>query len=166
MGVTDYNGEGRWSAEAIAQRYLSYCKQLGLKAQKLEPRVHTEGKRTWVYPLMERVIEGIKKGDIACMRIGVEFIEEDGKFTFGKILKSNAAKALRQRHEMIPETDKQRIVQRVTALLSRGLVPHEFREYAKLARKIGLGPLKHSLESVDKSDPYVAKFCKYLDDEA
>ena len=32
----------------------------------------------------------------ACRRIGIEFIEEDRKFTFGKILKSNVARALQR----------------------------------------------------------------------
>ena len=40
---------------------------------------------------MMKVIEGIEAGDLACVRLGIEFIEEDAKFPFGKTLKSNAA---------------------------------------------------------------------------
>lgn len=40
---------------------------------------------------MHEVIEAIGAGDLACIRIGIEFMEEDVKFPFGKILKSNTA---------------------------------------------------------------------------
>jgi hypothetical protein len=45
---------------------------------------------------MDAVVEGIRAGDPACSTIGVEFIEEDGKFPFGANLKSRTARALRQ----------------------------------------------------------------------
>ena len=41
-------------------------------------------------------IEGIEHGDLACAKIGIEFIEGDGSFAFGQILKSNTARAPRR----------------------------------------------------------------------
>jgi len=49
-----------------------------------------------VYPVMDRVIAGIRSGDAACIVIGAEFMEEDSKFTFGRALKSHVARAMRQ----------------------------------------------------------------------
>jgi hypothetical protein len=42
----DYNGEGRWTVEAVQARYLEYCRE----------RVHVEGRKQWIYPVMEAVI--------------------------------------------------------------------------------------------------------------
>ncbi len=84
MEVTDFNGEGRWSRSEILARYASYAAAMGIVSRDLSPREHSEGGRRWVFPVMERVIDGIADGDPACVRLGVEFIEEDAKFRFGK----------------------------------------------------------------------------------
>src|SRR6476469_4866930 len=99
MEIIDYNGEGSWSADEILRRYESYARKYGIRTLRdLRPIVHeTEGKR-WVYPVMDRVIEGIEAGDTACVEIGVEFIEQSDSFAFGRVLKSNTARALRRGH--------------------------------------------------------------------
>ena len=92
--LVDYNGVGRWSADAIRERYLEYAAGLGVKPPAhLVARLHTEGDRTWRYPLMDEVIRLIEAGDAAAIEIGIEFIEEDDFFAFGMILKSNTARA-------------------------------------------------------------------------
>jgi hypothetical protein len=47
-----------------------------------------EGQGRWVYPVME----GIERGDKASVAVGIDFIEEDAHFPFGKTLKSNTAR--------------------------------------------------------------------------
>jgi hypothetical protein len=97
--------------------------------------------------------------DAACIRIGIEFIEEDAKFPFGKILKSNTARALRRAE--LTEGQKQRIRRRVFGLLRDGHIPHEFREYAKLVRKIGY----HTSEipTCDVKNQFVGRFRRYFE---
>ncbi len=97
MEVRDYNGEGVWTKNEIIHRYMQYCRKLAIsKPIDLSPKEHIEGEVKWVYPVMDKVIDGIEQGDEACKRIGIEFIEENQKFVFGKILKSNTARALRR----------------------------------------------------------------------
>lgn len=162
--IVDYNGTGRWTSEAVVARYAEYCKRFRISKLEIAPRVHSDGKHTWIYPVMEQIVLGIAKGDAACRLIGLEFIEEDQKFTFGKTLKANTARVLRQNHELLCEADRERICRRVLSLLERGLVPHEFREYAKLARKVGMKECREPLAKIDRSNPYVAKYCKYLEE--
>jgi hypothetical protein len=59
----------------------------------LEAREHREGKILWIYPIMEEVIQGIEENDAACIALGVDFVEEDDLFAFGKALKSNTARS-------------------------------------------------------------------------
>ena len=158
MDVIDYNGDGRWSRAAILERYLRYAAELGVVPRDLSPGEHTERGRRWVYPVMEKVIEGIEAGDLACVRLGIEFIEEDGKFVFGKILKSNTARALRR----APLSDGQRgrIRRRVFGMLRAGHVPHEFREYARLVKKIGFEAA--DMGEVPGTSERVSRFRSYL----
>ena len=162
MELHDYNGLGKWSSGEILNRYSQYCREFKmLKPTDLSPVTHIKGDGKWIYPVMDKVIVRIEQGDPACRRIGIEFIEEDGKFTFGKILKSNTARALRRAELTIAE--QSRIRRRLVTMLVKGNVPHEYKEYAKLLKKIGVNGHWDEIENnVDRSNKYVMKYYNYL----
>jgi len=162
--IRDYNGTGRWSRESINQRYKEYARRGGVKSPlDLKPQEHTSGTTHWVYPVMFAVIEAIEAGDPAAIQIGIEFLEEDQKFTFGKILKASNARALR-RAALLPE-QVERARKRIIQMLLAGQVPHEYQDYARLLRKIGVGGWWSGVEEhVDRSNPYVLRFYRYFND--
>ena len=162
LNVRDYNGNGRWSREAILQRYKEYSRRVGIgPTADLVPLEHTEGATHWVYPVMFQVIEAIEAGDAAAIQIGVEFIEEDQTFPFGKILKSNTARALRR--APLSAEQVERVRRRVIGMLLAGHVPREYGDYARLLRKVGVGDLWSGVdESVDRSNRYVMRYYRYF----
>ena len=166
MTVIDYNGTGFWSAEQILSRYDAYVRRFNIQSPRdLRPLVHSEGTKRWIYPVMYQVIEGIEAADLACAEIGIEFIEENQSFTFGQILKSNTARALRR--TCPTEEQKDRIRKRIAAMLIAGYLPREFRQYAKLARKIGLGELLSQIKGqVPLDKPWVQRYFAYLEEHA
>ena len=166
MEVRDYNGEGIWSRERILSRYARYCVDLNItNPLDLSPVESVDGAVKWIYPVMDKVIEGIEFGDSACRRIGIEFIEENRKFVFGKILKSNTARALRRSNLTFEE--QERIRRRFVAMLIDGNVPHEYKQYAKLLKKIGVSDYWIEIENrIDKSNVYVMRYYKYLCESA
>ena len=158
----DYNGVGIWSVEAIRERYRKHADALGTIPAQLVQKRHTEGGRTWVYPLMEELIHLIETGDRAAVEIGIEFIQEDEFFVFGRILKSNTARALR-RASLTPE-QQARIRERLVGMMLSSQVPHEWHEYKRLLRHVGLGSLWPVLENgVDRENKYVMRYFNYLD---
>ena len=158
----DLNNDGRWSVASVQCRYAEYCRQYAVQTPVVPiPREHQSGRKRWVYPVMDAVIEGIERGDQASIAIGIDFIEEDAHFPFGKTLKSNTARALR-RASLTPE-QVTRIRNRVTALFLAGHIPHEFREYAKLFRHIGIAECWPRIKgSATVEDPYVKRFYEYF----
>jgi len=84
-------------------------------------------------------------------------------FTFGRILKSNTARASRRN----PLTDelKERIRKRVVGMLEGGYRPREYRQYAKLARKIGpwkwLAEIK---ERIPIDNPWAQHYSRYFEE--
>lgn len=162
MEIRDYNGQGIWSKDEIIRRYKKYCAELKIEnLLDLSPLEHTGGNVKWIYPVMDKVIDGIEKGDAACRQIGIEFIEENSKFPFGKILKSNTARALRRSD--LSSIEKEKIRKRLVYMLIEGNVPHEYKQYAKLLNKIGVENYWNKIENqVDKSNSYVMKYVEYL----
>ena len=163
MEIVDFNGSDAWSAQAVQQRYLLYSKRYGHRpARELECREHTEGDVRWVYPIIESVVDGIKASDPACLDLGVEFIESGHKQPFGRILHARVARALRQ--APLNEEHVTRLRARILSMLIEGQVPHEYHEYAKLLRRIGLGEAWASTrQRVDEGNPYVMRYVKYFD---
>jgi len=82
-------------------------------------------------------------------------------FPFGRSLKSNTARALR-RSELSGE-QVERLRKRIVSMFLAGNVPHEFKEYAKLLRKIGLGEWWPAIE---RQAPYghyrAARYFRYF----
>jgi hypothetical protein len=162
MPIHDYNGKGDWAATSVRARYESYASQLKLPVlADLEPRSFSKGDTRWIYPIMERVIEGIESGDPACAELGIDFISESGSFPFGMLLKSKTARALRRSE--LSEPQKQRIRRRVVQMLIEEYLPREFKEYAKLLRKIGIANMSAALLSANTSNPYVARYIKLFE---
>lgn len=162
MQTINYNGTGKWSVEEICARYLQYAAELGISPRTLSPIERTEGARHWVYPIMEQIIAGIEAGDLACIPIGIEFIEEDQRFAFGRILKPKTARALR-RATLTPE-QQSRILHRIFDMLKRGYVPHEYHEYSRLARRIGFS--MSDIPATDTTNYFAAKYHQYFVDVA
>lgn len=158
MEVFDYNGDGEWGRVSLMDRYARYAREMKIARRDLSPYEHCDGARRWVYSVMERVIEGIEGGDRACVAIGIEFIEQDGRFPFGKILKSNTARALRRTE--LSEEQKARIRHRVFGMLRAGRVPREYREYAKLVRAIGYEA--REVPDAPTDNPYAMRFRAYF----
>ena len=114
---------------------------------------------------MDHVIEGIEAGDPACAELGIEFIETNDSFAFGKILKSNVARALRR--TTLTAVQEERIRRRVVEMLEAGYLPREFRQYAKLARKLGLREwLPRIKQLAELGDPWVQRYCVYFEEHA
>jgi hypothetical protein len=110
---------------------------------------------------MDQIIERMERGDKAAIQIGLEFILEDDFFAFGRLLKSDAARALRR----VALTDGQQAIirKRLVAMLLAGEVPREWRQYKQLLRHVGLGSLWPALErGVDRENKYVMRYYDYL----
>jgi hypothetical protein len=166
METFDYNGSGRWTMESIQRRYADHARRYHVEALfDLTPRRYDDGTKHWIYPVMERVIDGIGAGDAACIEIGIEFVESDEKFPFGKTLKSRTARTLRR--ALLTPYQVERIRRRVIGMLVAGHVPHEFRDYAKLLKKIGVGPQWVEIrDGISRTNPYVERFYNYINQTA
>lgn len=162
MTLTDFNGSGNWAIEAVRRRCRDYAHAFEARSPaNLTPTEHIEGKRRGVYPVLHQIIEAIEKDDPAAIPIGIEFVEQDQHFPFGKILKSNTVRALRR--ASLSSEQEERIRSRIVTMLLNGRVPHEYKEYAKLLRRVGLGEWWPVIEEhVARGNRYVMRYYHYF----
>jgi hypothetical protein len=160
--LRDYNGTGRWSVASVQQRYLEHCRTLEVTVPQLpSPKEVQEGNHRWIYPVMDSVIAGIRRGDRACVALGVELIEEPEYFAFGRILKANTARALRR--ATLTSEQIERLRARIVNMLLAADVPHEYHEYSRLLRRIGLGDWWQTVEQqVVRGNRYVMRYYEYF----
>jgi hypothetical protein len=78
------------------------------------------------------------------------------------ILKSNVARALRR--TTLTELQKERIRRRVVEMLEAGYLPREYRQYAKLARKLGLREWLPQIKQLSAvGDVWVQRYSAYFE---
>jgi hypothetical protein len=162
MEIIDLNGEGEWSRVRVRERYATYATALGIVSERdLRPVEHSEGDKKWVYPILDKVIEGIVASDLACIALGIDLIEEDQFLPFGSIMKANTARALRR--TVLSATHQARLRKRLVYMLTAGIIPHEFREYSKLLRTIGVAEHWPELHArVPRDNPFAMRFYSAL----
>lgn len=105
----DYNGPEERGLLRLRERYHGVASDLGCEPQAIEPRIHKEGATTWIYPIMDAIIEVAKQGDQPALELCLQLIEVDTSMPFGMIQKSQAARALKKNVSLISEPQRQRI---------------------------------------------------------
>jgi hypothetical protein len=80
-------------------------------------------------------------------------------------LKANVARALRR--APLTAGQEERIRKRVVEMLCAGYLPREYRQYAKLARRIGLGDMLSRVEQeADLNNVWVRHYYEYFKEHA
>ena len=98
----------------------------------------------WSPSTFQRLIERVRHDDRAAIETLIALIEDDRGRPWGMLLKSEAARALRQ-HATLAPVHVHRLRARFTDMLLRGYLPREYKQYAKLFRKIGLADFRQTI---------------------
>lgn len=86
---------------------------------------------------MRKVAQAIKQGDRSAVILGYRLLMEDPHLPFGKILKSNLARALKHHIELLTGQEKLGLADKTAHLLSLPFCPREVEDYCRLVKKMG-----------------------------
>lgn len=154
------DGSDKWRFDEVEARYRDLCRQHRIEHVELAVQGFYLD-RGWTAGILRTLTERIKQGDLAAADIGIEMMEEDRGLAFGSIIKSNLPRALSKC--ALSEAQQDRIRRRVADMLLRKFMPKEFRQYAWLLRRLGLGRWRETLENkADRDDPWVDWYLRYL----
>lgn len=94
----------------------------------------------------------VATGDSLAIEDACRLISKDPKLPFGKLIKSNLARALRKAAKYVPEADRTRIVQRTASILSLEYCPREAEDYCKLVKHLGAAEARAVVETANPHD--------------
>ncbi|NQZ08400.1 MAG: hypothetical protein HRT35_14685 [Algicola sp.] len=148
---TNYNPEGKWSVDSVKAKYWALSLSLGgVFGFEPEPKRYTnKNGATWVYNIMDSVIDGVKLGDSACVQISIEYIQDNVMHSTTGYIRASMARSLRNAEL----TKKQKVTLAGIFLkqLESGLIYREFKEYCRLFKRIGVEPYRQEIEKYNKS---------------
>lgn len=84
-----------------------------------------------------QIAGAIRIGDRPAAVIGYQLLMEDPHLPFGKLFKSNLARAFRQRIDMLTEQEKVGLARKTAELLSLQYCPRELEDYCRLVKRMG-----------------------------
>lgn len=77
----------------------------------------------------------VKRGNRPAVSLACKIITMDPKLPFGKIIKSNFARALKRQVSLITDIEKSGIVKKAIDLLNMEFCPRELEDYCKLLKR-------------------------------
>ena len=112
------------------------------------------------------LVESIKNGDSSAIEIGCQIIVYDPGLSFGKLIKSNIARALKKQVLSIDSEHAQHICTLTSRLLSMEYCPRELEDYCKLVKRLGKDMAKNTIENSNAIDAKSMRLVSYLADNA
>lgn len=126
-----------------------------LKAYFPEKPIHHEA--LWVSSVFENLRDSVALGNEEAIEIACIFIEYDPTWLpFGKLIKSNLARALKKVVPKIVTMNRRKIIIVTLKLLQEKYTPRELEDYAKLVKKF---PSSEYIDLVDAFVPLSKKAC-------
>ncbi|MFZ0789149.1 MAG: hypothetical protein WAM94_05950 [Chromatiaceae bacterium] len=150
----NYNHHGKWSVEAVKQRYASLRIMLGgAEGFAPEPRTYTnKGGITWIYNIMDAVVDGVRLSDKACVELAIDYIDDNLMDSTTGYIRERMARALR--HAQLTEHQKKQLASTFLKQLEQPSLHKEFKEYSRLFKTIGIEPYRARIEKCAKSEKH------------
>ena len=109
---------------------------LGVRLTSYYPHPDIDHPGIWVSSLFQNIRKAICLGDETAIAIACELIHCDPRLPFGKLIKSDLARALKKRSEKLGSEERAQIMEVTIRLLTMSYAPRELEDYVKLIRKL------------------------------
>jgi hypothetical protein len=86
---------------------------------------------------VRQVAKAIKDGDRSAAVVGYKLLMKDPHLPFGKLIKSNLARAFKHQMDLLTEHEKLKLAGKTGELLSMQYCPREVEDYCRLVKKMG-----------------------------
>jgi len=111
----------------------------------------------WVGDVFDGLRAAVAVGNAPAISLACDFIEKDIRLPFGKLIKSNLARALRKQHGRLTETERRQVLGVTGWLLNLPYAPRELEDYCKLVKKFPADEIARILQTATPQNPKSAR---------
>lgn len=127
------------------------------------PPIHHEA--LWASAVFENLRKSVATGNAEAMEVATSFIEKDPiGIPFGKLIKSDLARALKKHVSQIPQSNRSKIIEVTVRLLKNEYSPRELEDYAKLVKKFPSSEYIDKINEVATKSEKARKIQRYLNE--
>jgi hypothetical protein len=126
---------------------------LGPRIREYVPSNAVEHPAIWVGQCLTALASAVANGDARAMSIACDLIEQDPKLPFGKLIKSDLARALKKQALRLTVTERQQVLVATQKLLNLPFAPRELEDYGKLVKKFPRVEVEEMLATVKPASP-------------
>lgn len=116
----------------------------------------------WVGDVFDVLKSAVASGDTRAISLACELIEKDPKLPFGKLVKSNLARALRKQNNKLTESERHQVLGATGRLLNMEYAPRELEDYCKLVKKFPQTEIANLLQTITPQNPKSERLMTYL----
>ena len=137
---------------------------LGLRLRAYFPPEGHENPAVWLSQTFAVVRAAIAKGDPVAVSLACSLIEQDPMLPFGKLIKSDLARALKKQVAMLVASERAQVLNAVAKLLNQEYAPRELEDYCKLAKKLPVAEYRAAVADVTTKNAKAKQLLAYLSD--
>jgi hypothetical protein len=116
----------------------------------------------WLSLTFDTLTKAIHAGDTVAISLACDLIECDPMLPFGKIIKSNLARALRKQITMVVAKERAQLVGATMKLLGQQYSPRELEDYCKLIKKFPPSEFWIALTKIEPKNQKSIDLIRYL----
>lgn len=116
----------------------------------------------WLSQTFTGLAKAIEGGDAVAMSLACDLIHADPMLPFGKLIKSDLARALRKQASKLLPGERTLIVATTLKLLKQDFAPRELEDYCKLLRKFRAEEYQPMLPGITPKNAKSVKLHAYL----
>ena len=116
----------------------------------------------WAGEVFDVLKSAVASGAPQAISLACELIEKDPKLPFGKLVKSNLARALRKHNNKLTEPERRQVLGVTGRLLNQEYAPRELEDYCKLVKKFPQLEIADLLQTITPKNPKSERLRAYL----
>jgi hypothetical protein len=132
---------------------LEVVELLGPQIREYVPHDALDHPSVWVSQCFTALARAVAGGDARAISLACDLISQDPKLPFGKLIKSDLARALKKQCHRLVVSERHQLLGATQKLLSLPYAPRELEDYGKLVRKFPRAEIESMLAAVEASSP-------------
>jgi hypothetical protein len=126
---------------------------LGPRIREYVPSDALDHPAVWVSQCFTALARAVAGGDARAISLACDLIDQDPKLPFGKLIKSDLARALKKQSQRLVVSERRQLLGATQKLLNLPYAPRELEDYGKLVRKFPREEVESMLCAVAASSP-------------